>query len=67
MIAELRIRDLATIDDVTLTLGEGLNVLTDGQVTDIGNRVKAVIDDAVEFAQNAPDPAPEDAVTDLYA
>lgn len=28
MIAELRVRDLATIDDVTVTLGEGLNVLT---------------------------------------
>lgn len=28
MIAELRIRDLATIADVTLTLGPGLNVLT---------------------------------------
>ena len=28
MIAELRIRDLATIDDVTLALGEGLNVLS---------------------------------------
>ena len=28
MIAELRVRDLATIADVTLTLGPGLNVLT---------------------------------------
>lgn len=28
MISELRVRDLATIDDVTLALGEGLNVLT---------------------------------------
>ena len=28
MITELRVRDLATIDDVTLALGEGLNVLT---------------------------------------
>ena len=28
MITELRVRDLATIDDVTLSLGEGLNVLT---------------------------------------
>ena len=25
------------------------------------------IDDAVEFAMNAPDPDPADAVTDLYA
>ena len=28
MIAELRVRDLATIADVTLSLGPGLNVLT---------------------------------------
>src|SRR6185295_11810810 len=28
MLAELRVRDLATIADVTLTLGPGLNVLT---------------------------------------
>ena len=28
MISELRVRDLATIADVTLTLGPGLNVLT---------------------------------------
>src|SRR5918996_4855988 len=28
MITELRVRDLATIADVTLTLGPGLNVLT---------------------------------------
>jgi len=32
-----------------------------------GIAVTAVIDDAVEFAMNAPDPTPEDAVTDLYA
>jgi TPP-dependent pyruvate/acetoin dehydrogenase alpha subunit len=29
--------------------------------------VTSTIDDAVEFAMNAPDPTPEDAVTDLYA
>ena len=28
MLAELRVRDLATVADVTLTLGSGLNVLT---------------------------------------
>ena len=36
-------------------------------MTDIEARVKATIDDAVEFAINAPDPDPSDAVTDLYA
>ena len=42
-------------------------MLTDEQVADIEARVKATIDDAVEFAMNAPDPDPADAVTDLYA
>jgi TPP-dependent pyruvate/acetoin dehydrogenase alpha subunit len=45
----------------------GLNVLTDEHLKEIDTRVKSAIDDAVEFALNAPDPAPEDAVTDLYA
>src|SRR6185295_11013482 len=42
-------------------------VLSDEQVASIEARVATTIDDAVEFAANAPDPAPEDAVTDLYA
>ena len=33
----------------------------------IEQRVKATIDDAVEFAMNAPDPDPGEAVTDVYA
>jgi pyruvate dehydrogenase E1 component alpha subunit len=46
---------------------KGLHVLTDEHEADIEARVKSTIDDAVEFAINAPDPAPEEAVTDLYA
>jgi len=46
---------------------KGLGVLTDEHISEIETRVTSAIDDAVEFAQNAPDPAPEDAVTDLYA
>jgi TPP-dependent pyruvate/acetoin dehydrogenase alpha subunit len=46
---------------------KGLNVLTDEHLADTEARVKTTIDDAVEFAMNAPDPAPEEAVTDLYA
>jgi acetoin:2,6-dichlorophenolindophenol oxidoreductase subunit alpha len=46
---------------------KGLHALTDEQVREIEARVTATIDDAVEFAMNAPDPKPEDAVTDLYA
>jgi TPP-dependent pyruvate/acetoin dehydrogenase alpha subunit len=34
---------------------------------EIEERVTSTIDDAVEFATNAPDPQPEDAVSDLYA
>jgi acetoin:2,6-dichlorophenolindophenol oxidoreductase subunit alpha len=46
---------------------KGLHVLTDEQEQDIEAKVKSTIDDAVEFASNSPDPAPEEAVTDLYA
>jgi len=46
---------------------KGLQVLTDEHEADIEARAKSTIDDAVEFAINAPDPAPEAAVTDLYA
>ncbi len=43
------------------------HVLDDQKQKDVEARVTAVIDEAVEFAMNAPDPAPEEAVTDLYA
>ncbi len=46
---------------------KGLHEISDDQVADIEARIKATIDDAVEFAANAPDPDPADAVTDLYA
>jgi pyruvate dehydrogenase E1 component alpha subunit len=46
---------------------KGLNVLSDEQVKETEARVKSTIDDAVEFAASAPDPSPEEAVTDLYA
>ena len=43
------------------------HVLDDQKQKDVEARVASVIDEAVEFAMNAPDPAPEEAVTDLYA
>src|SRR3954469_7393902 len=43
------------------------SVLTDDKLTDIEQRVKSTIDDAVEFAMNGADPAPIDAISDLYA
>jgi len=45
----------------------GLHVLTDEKMAEIDAKVTATIDDAVEFAMNAADPKPEEAVTDLYA
>jgi TPP-dependent pyruvate/acetoin dehydrogenase alpha subunit len=45
----------------------GLHVLTDDKLADVEKRIASTIDDAVEFAANAPDPVPDDAVTDLYA
>src|SRR3954470_5854523 len=46
---------------------QGLQVLDDQKLKDVEDRIAAAIDDAVEFASNAPDPAPEAAVSDLYA
>jgi acetoin:2,6-dichlorophenolindophenol oxidoreductase subunit alpha len=46
---------------------KNMKVLTDERLKDTEERVTAAIDEAVEFAMNAPDPKPEDAVTDLYA
>src|SRR5438445_6244086 len=43
------------------------HVLTDEKEQEINARVEATIDEAVEFAMNAADPDPADAVTDLYA
>jgi TPP-dependent pyruvate/acetoin dehydrogenase alpha subunit len=42
-------------------------VLSDEKLKEIEDKVRATIDDAVEFAMNAPDPDPRDAATDLYA
>ncbi|HVH26286.1 MAG TPA: thiamine pyrophosphate-dependent dehydrogenase E1 component subunit alpha [Vicinamibacterales bacterium] len=43
------------------------NVLSTEKLKEVEQRVTATIDEAVEFALNAPDPAPEEAVRDLYA
>jgi len=43
------------------------HVLDDEKLKDVETRVKAAIDDAVEFAMNAADPDPTEATTDLYA
>src|SRR3954451_9405243 len=46
---------------------KGLHVLTDELLKTTEERVASTIEDAVEFATNAPDPDPSDATTDLYA
>ena len=43
------------------------NVLDDARLKEVETRVASTIDDAVEYAINAPDPASEQAITDLYA
>src|SRR5262249_34330816 len=43
------------------------HVLDDAKQKEIDARVTASIDEAVEFAMNAPDPEPSAAATDLYA
>jgi acetoin:2,6-dichlorophenolindophenol oxidoreductase subunit alpha len=43
------------------------HVLDDQKLKEVEETITKTIDDAVEFASNAPDPVPEDAVTDLYA
>jgi pyruvate dehydrogenase E1 component alpha subunit len=42
-------------------------VLDDAKLQEIEQRVASTIDEAVEFAANAPDPDPGEATTDLYA
>jgi TPP-dependent pyruvate/acetoin dehydrogenase alpha subunit len=44
-----------------------LKVLEPKHLEDIEARIKTTIDEAVRFAEDAPHPAPEEAVTDLYA
>ena len=43
------------------------HVLDDQRLKEIESKVEATIEDAVQFASNAPDPVPEDATSDLYA
>src|SRR3954462_11491685 len=43
------------------------HVLDDQKMKDVEDRAPQAIDDAVEFAANAPDPVAADAVADLYA
>jgi acetoin:2,6-dichlorophenolindophenol oxidoreductase subunit alpha len=45
----------------------GLDILTEDKLKATEARVASVIDEAVQFAMHAPDPQPEEAVTDLYA
>jgi len=44
-----------------------MSVLTPEREQEIDARIQSVLDDAVRFAEDSPDPSPEKAVTDLYA
>jgi len=44
-----------------------MKVLEPRHLEDVESRIKSTIDEAVRFAEDAPDPAPEEAITDLYA
>jgi pyruvate dehydrogenase E1 component alpha subunit len=44
-----------------------MKVLTPEKLGNVDERITAVIDEAVAFAESSPDPDPADAVTDLYA
>src|SRR5580693_8666941 len=44
-----------------------MSVLTPEREQEIDARIKSVLEDAVRFAEESPDPSPEAAVTDLYA
>jgi acetoin:2,6-dichlorophenolindophenol oxidoreductase subunit alpha len=43
------------------------HVLDDAKLKEVEEKVAATIDEAVEYAMNAPDPDPSEATTDLYA
>ncbi len=44
-----------------------MKVATPGRLEELDAKVKAVVDEAVAFAESSPDPEPTEAVTDLYA
>ncbi|MCC7417129.1 MAG: thiamine pyrophosphate-dependent dehydrogenase E1 component subunit alpha [Acidobacteria bacterium] len=43
------------------------HLLDDAKLADVEARVKQAIDEAVDYASNAADPGPEEAIADLYA
>src|SRR6059058_4867120 len=43
-----------------------MSVLTPEKEREVDERIKNVLDEAVRFAEDSPDPAPEEAVTDIY-
>jgi TPP-dependent pyruvate/acetoin dehydrogenase alpha subunit len=49
------------------TFLQARNVLSAEKLHEIEQRVTSTIDEAIEFAMNAPDPEPHEAVNDLYA
>lgn len=42
-------------------------IATEAEMDDIGTRAEAEVEDAVEFAESSPEPAPEELFADIYA
>jgi pyruvate dehydrogenase E1 component alpha subunit len=58
-------RDRDPIANFRLYMDEH-NLITDAELDEISDRVKAVVKECVEFAENSPYPTPEDLYTDIY-
>ena len=62
-LAEHRLRD--PIKRFTSTL-ESLGIINQEYIDDLDSKVREVVDQAVTFADESPDPTPEDLTTDIY-
>jgi len=63
-VAEWRRRDpIETFKTELITQG----VLTEGRTKELSNMIQSEIEDAVAFSEASPDPAPEEALQDIYS
>ena len=42
-------------------------MLSEAEIADLEHSVEALLDEAVEFAKNSPEPTPDQLMTDIYA
>lgn len=62
-LAEHKLRD--PIKRLSATL-ESLGIINQEYIDDLDNKIQEVVDQAVAFADQSPDPQPEDLTTDIY-